>query len=117
MLRFDFQQGELATLETPDGKIHRLPTPVVGSQDVEIYRPIDVIPPLVVLPDHPSLRKPGGSDDRFQLKARGGSGEYLWSVPGEGHRVVNINARGELTVQVRCAYFHSLTRKVVFLKY
>ncbi len=93
-------QGELADLETPDGKRHRLPTPVVGSQDVEIYKPIDVVPPLVILPDHPNLRRPEGSADRFQLKAFGGSGEYLWSVPSEGHRVVSVNARGELTVQV-----------------
>ncbi|PAA63143.1 hypothetical protein BOX15_Mlig004751g1 [Macrostomum lignano] len=42
--------ASLAAIQTPDGVRHELPAPVTGSQEVEIYDPVSVLPERVVLP-------------------------------------------------------------------
>ncbi|XP_064601442.1 nuclear pore membrane glycoprotein 210-like [Liolophura sinensis] len=82
--------GALTTIMKQDGTEHPV-TPVLRhSQEVEIYDPITVLPPVLYFswsPVHISYQ--------YQLKASGGSGEYVWSSSHSSISMVTV--RGEIS--------------------
>ncbi|KAI8519172.1 hypothetical protein Bbelb_024290 [Branchiostoma belcheri] len=67
------------------------PDPVEGSQSVEIYDPILVLPPITVFPWEPSNRL----TYQKALKAVGGSGAFTWS--SSAGAVATVNSKGLVT--------------------
>eukprot|EP00058_Branchiostoma_floridae_P022277 XP_002607767.1 hypothetical protein BRAFLDRAFT_82784 [Branchiostoma floridae] len=84
-------KGTMKGIIKTNGEADLLPTPVEGSQSVEIYDPIQVLPPITVFPWEPSSRL----TYQKMLKAIGGSGAFTWSSSAAA--VATINSKGVVT--------------------
>ncbi|CAC5367420.1 NUP210 [Mytilus coruscus] len=83
--------GALTTIIRKDGSEYAINPVIKQTQDVEIYDPIQVHPPLLYFPWDP-VRE---TNHRYQLKATGGSGDYIWS--SNNLETTSVNVRGEIT--------------------
>ncbi|VDI43866.1 nuclear pore complex protein Nup210, partial [Mytilus galloprovincialis] len=83
--------GALTTIIRKDGSEYAINPVIKQSQDVEIYDPIKVNPPLLYFPWDPVKE----TNHRYQLKATGGSGDYIWS--SNNLDTTSVNVRGEIT--------------------
>ncbi|XP_019637955.1 PREDICTED: nuclear pore membrane glycoprotein 210-like [Branchiostoma belcheri] len=84
-------KGSMRGIVKSNGEPDLLPTPVEGSQSVEIYDPILVIPPITVFPWEPSTRL----TYQKTLKAVGGSGAFTWSSSAAA--IATVNSKGLVT--------------------
>ncbi|KAK3103291.1 hypothetical protein FSP39_018237 [Pinctada imbricata] len=83
--------GSLVSVIREDGSEYPIKPVVRGSRKVEIYDPIKVHPELLFFPWDPEVPV----SHQYQLKATGGSGEYVWSSTDVG--VAGVNLKGEIT--------------------
>ncbi|XP_052218938.1 nuclear pore membrane glycoprotein 210-like isoform X2 [Dreissena polymorpha] len=83
--------GSLNSVIKADGYEHTVAPPIRQSQFVEIFDPILIQPSLLVFPWDPVTQ----TTHRYQLRAQGGSGDYLWSTSNAS--VVTVNKYGEVT--------------------
>ncbi|XP_078582959.1 nuclear pore membrane glycoprotein 210-like [Branchiostoma floridae x Branchiostoma japonicum] len=84
-------KGTMKGIIKTNGEADLLPTPVEGAQSVEIYDPIQVLPPITVFPWEPSSRL----TYQKMLKAIGGSGAFTWSSSVAA--VATVNSKGMVT--------------------
>nr|CDS32449.1 nuclear pore membrane glycoprotein 210 [Hymenolepis microstoma] len=91
-----------ATLEgvmTGNVKLKLFSHPIMGSQELAAYSPIQIYPNQVNLAWDISMNTSEG----FNLSAKGGSGDYIWTVlPGKGTKdvsAVNVSQDGVLFVK------------------
>ncbi|KAL4239762.1 hypothetical protein ACF0H5_000565 [Mactra antiquata] len=82
--------GAFSTIIKQDGSKFNVVPAVKKSQFVEIFHPVIVQPELLFFPWDPVKQ----TTHRFQLKATGGSGDYMWSTNDAG--VVTVNKYGEI---------------------
>ncbi|XP_066264893.1 nuclear pore membrane glycoprotein 210-like [Branchiostoma lanceolatum] len=84
-------KGTMKGIIKTNGEADLLPTPVEGTQSVEIYDPILVLPPITVFPWEPTNRL----TYQKTLKALGGSGGFTWSSSATA--VATVNGKGLVT--------------------
>ncbi|XP_071946091.1 nuclear pore membrane glycoprotein 210-like [Antedon mediterranea] len=82
----------LIAVSLPDGSVQKLKIPVVGKQEVNIYKPLVVSPPELVFPWQPRSAQ---SHYQYKLKATGGTGNHTWSSSDK--LVANVNVHGMVT--------------------
>ncbi|XP_061422874.1 LOW QUALITY PROTEIN: nuclear pore membrane glycoprotein 210 [Lethenteron reissneri] len=80
----------LAHVLAPNGKSLALPQTISNQQEVEIFDPIVLQPPLLIYPWQPSR-----VHYHYTLKAEGGSGNFSWSSTET--EVATVTVRGLLT--------------------
>ncbi|XP_041366942.1 nuclear pore membrane glycoprotein 210-like [Gigantopelta aegis] len=78
--------GELNSVIREDGSVYDIFPKIKGSQEVEIYDPISVTPPVLFFPWDPVTR----CNHKYKIQASGGSGEYVWSSADSSVSTVNI---------------------------
>ncbi|KAL5006223.1 hypothetical protein ScPMuIL_015029 [Solemya velum] len=84
-------EGALSTIIKSDGSEFAITPSLKQSQEVDIFDPITVEPPILFFPWDPVSQ----ANHQYPLKATGGSGEYVWS--SSKIIVSTVNVKGEIT--------------------
>uniref|UniRef100_A0A8C2CM22 Nucleoporin 210 n=1 Tax=Cyprinus carpio TaxID=7962 RepID=A0A8C2CM22_CYPCA len=97
--------GTLKAVVDQAGSVHALSVPVHNEQDVEIYDPIVLTPPILTFPWQP---KEGAY--QYTIKVTGGSGNFSWSSTNSA--VATVTVKGVMTtvrdVGVSGIYAHDM---------
>ncbi|XP_053384697.1 nuclear pore membrane glycoprotein 210-like [Mercenaria mercenaria] len=88
-------EGALSTIIKQDGSEYSVSPTLKQTQFVEIFDPIVVQPELLFFPWDPVRQ----TSHRYQLRATGGSGDYMWS--SNDAEVVTVNKYGEISTSAR----------------
>ncbi|XP_053384665.1 nuclear pore membrane glycoprotein 210-like [Mercenaria mercenaria] len=88
-------EGALSTIIKQDGSEYNVSPTLKQTQFVEIFDPIVVQPELLFFPWDPVRQ----TSHRYQLRATGGSGDYMWS--SNDAEVVTVNKYGEISTSAR----------------
>ncbi|ESO84308.1 hypothetical protein LOTGIDRAFT_236288 [Lottia gigantea] len=83
--------GELTAIIKKDGSRYEINPEVKGSQEVDIYDPIIVVPARLYFPWDPVTQ----AKHTYLLKASGGSGDYTWTSTDTD--VTTVNIKGQIT--------------------